>query len=82
MTFSIRLLITMTIASVVLLENVSGFSPTAPLATVGVAKSAATTSTQLNAWSLPATNKFGTFSTSWFDVKDPTGRKVVYNDAE
>jgi hypothetical protein len=39
------------------------------------------TTTQLNAWSLPATNKFGTFSTTWYDVKDPTGRKIVYNDA-
>ena len=39
------------------------------------------TTTQLNAWSLPATNKFGTFSATWYDVKDPTGRKIVYNDA-
>jgi len=59
-------------------QSASGFSVAAPAPAIN--KQQRATRTQLNAWSLPVTNKFGTFSTSWFDVKDPTGRKVVYND--
>lgn len=79
---SLRLL-TMAVSVAVLLTattlpSSSAFSPSAQPAFAITTKP----STRLNAWSLPVTNKFGTFSTTWFDVKDPTGRKIVYNDAE
>jgi len=71
-------LLTMAVSVAVLLTATSAFSPTSQPAFAITTKP----STRLNAWSLPVTNKFGTFSTTWFDVKDPTGRKIVYNDAE
>ena len=89
-TVSLRSTMTTTVFGLLLvqLESADAFAtpPILPRTKAAAAPTTTThaegmTTTQLNAWSLPATNKFGTFSTTWYDVKDPTGRKIVYNDA-